>query len=110
MPQILIEENFRRIDGQAMTELIEAFDALGVETEPTQPRTSDPHGGWVLVLYWLSRDQQQIRDSTLTGTLAEAVRRVFSHTPEGEPQRSLPQRIEIREDHTGKLITTVPVG
>jgi hypothetical protein len=103
MPQLLIEENFQHLDGEDVEELIEAFGALGLSAEPTQPRSAGPRRGWVLMLHWLGNDTTPLDASLRDGSLADAVRGALGHPhPVGEDgtevrERTLPRRIEIRD-------------
>lgn len=70
MAEILVEENFVRIDGDDMNALLNILDRLGIEAEPTAPRHDDggEHGssGWTLVVHWLN-----------AGAIAPAVAEAF---------------------------------
>jgi hypothetical protein len=57
MAEILVEENFVRIDGGDMNALLNILDRIGIEAEPTAPRHDDggDHGGaWTLAVHWLN--------------------------------------------------------
>jgi hypothetical protein len=112
--QILIEENFNHIDGQDMEELLEALTGLGLDAEPTQPRTPTGHGrGWVLVLHWLRDEPQHIMEDGFAAALTDAVHRVFGErrTPGLAPglPRALPTRIDIH-GRSGAVIRSIDVG
>jgi hypothetical protein len=115
MAQLLIEENFQHLDGEDVEELIEAFDALGLSAEPTQPRTAGPRHAWVLTLHWLPDDTAALDATLRDGSLADAVRGALRHPhPVGEDgtevrERTLPRRIEIR-DRRDRVLAQVDLG
>lgn len=53
MTEVLIEENFVHIDGSDMNVILNLFDGLGLEAEPTAPRHISESRRWVLALHWL---------------------------------------------------------
>lgn len=53
MAEILVEENFVRIDGADMNALLNILDAVGLEAEPTAPRDNDTGRRWQLSVHWL---------------------------------------------------------
>ena len=115
MAQLLIEENFAHLDGEDVEALIEAFAALGLNAEPTQPRSAGPRHRWVLMLHWL-RDDTAPLDATLRdGSLARAVRGALGHPhPVGEDgtevrERTLPRRVEIR-DRNDRVLAEVDLA
>jgi hypothetical protein len=72
MAEILVEENFVRIDGEDMNALLNILHRLGVEAEPTAPRSDDHSRNWVLRVHWLQTgavDEETMGD--LPGALAE---------------------------------------
>ncbi|MEY9872448.1 hypothetical protein ABH931_001924 [Streptacidiphilus sp. MAP12-33] len=110
MAQLLIEENFRHLDGEDVEALIEALGAIGLSAEPTQPRTaSETRRGWVLVLHWLREDTSALDAPLRDGSIAAAVRGALQHRhpvgPDGTEvrERTLPRRVEIRDRDTRVL-------
>jgi hypothetical protein len=76
MAEILVEENFVRIDGDDMNALLNILDRLGVAAEPTAPRHDDGGDsgaeGWTLVVHWLNAGPiAPAVDEALPGALAE---------------------------------------
>jgi hypothetical protein len=79
MAEILVEENFVRIDGDDMNALLNILDRLGVAAEPTAPRHDDGGEGedggaegWTLVVHWLNAGPMAPAvDEALPGALAE---------------------------------------
>jgi hypothetical protein len=112
--QILIEENFRHIDGQDMERLIETLADLGLDADPTQPRTPERHGRWVLVLHWLGDSVQPLTDDAFAARLADTVRQVFQEQRPAELapalQRTPPSRIDIHAAHSGAMLGSITVG
>jgi hypothetical protein len=110
MPQLLIEENFRRIDSPDMEALIAALADLSLDAQPTEPRMIVKADWWVLVLHWLGdeshrdwlRDEAHtIFDEAMAVAIVDKVRKIFagrrSSGSEGqdEQDRTPPRRIEI---------------
>ncbi|MCQ4083933.1 hypothetical protein NGB36_25930 [Streptomyces sp. RB6PN25] len=60
MAHILIEENFRHIDGLDMEALIAAFRDQGIDAEPTQRQTIHKGTRWELVLHWLGNRAEKV--------------------------------------------------
>ncbi|WP_037607112.1 hypothetical protein [Streptacidiphilus rugosus] len=113
MAQLLIEENFEHLDGQDVEDLIEAFQALGLRAEPTQPRTAPQRRGWVLVLHWLREGEEaRITDASLCASVVDVVRSTLTAAhPTGlggtcVRGRTLPLRIEVRA-RDGALLTSL---
>ncbi|MFD4764427.1 hypothetical protein ACFWOJ_38165 [Streptomyces sp. NPDC058439] len=72
MNEILVEENFARMDGRDMNVVLGLLDGLNLEAEPTAPRSSGRGRHWELTMYW--QPAGPIPESTeagLPGTLAE---------------------------------------
>ncbi|SEL94024.1 hypothetical protein [Streptacidiphilus jiangxiensis] len=116
MAQLLIEENFQHLDGEDVESLIEAFGALGLSAEPTQPRTdAETRRGWVLVLHWLRDDTTALDPVLRDGSIAAAVRGALQHQhpigPDGTEvrERTLPRRVEIR-DRDSRVLAEVEVA
>jgi hypothetical protein len=115
MAQLLIEANFQHLDGVDVEELIEAFEALGLSAEPTQPRSAQPRRGWVLQLHLLRDDAALITPAFLAGPLADAVRGVMlrQHAVGGSGtcvrERTLPIRIEVH-GRDGRVLASAPVS
>ncbi|WP_370117365.1 hypothetical protein [Streptacidiphilus sp. MAP12-33] len=115
MAQLLIEENFQHLDGVDVEELIEAFGELGLTTEPTQPRSTQPRRGWVLQLHLLRDDAALLTQEFLTGPLANAVRGVLlrQHAVGGGGtsvrERTLPARIDIH-GRDGRVLASTPLS
>ncbi|MEZ0093297.1 hypothetical protein [Streptacidiphilus sp. EB129] len=114
MAHLLIEENFRHLDGEDVGDLIEGLSGLGLRAEPTQPRTSPGRHTWVLVLHWLRDDVTPITDDSLVASVVDAVRGVLLKEHPAGPggtrvqERTLPARIDIR-GRSGELIRSVAV-
>ncbi|WP_042403214.1 hypothetical protein [Streptacidiphilus carbonis] len=53
MAEILVEENFVRIDGDDMNALLRVLHGVGLEAEPTAPRDNDTGVRWELAAHWL---------------------------------------------------------
>ncbi|MEZ0064597.1 hypothetical protein ABIA32_000585 [Streptacidiphilus sp. MAP12-20] len=116
MAQVLIEENFRHLDGQDVESLIEAFAGLGLRAEPTQPRSAPQRHGWVLTLHWLREDDEaRIIDEALLAGVVAAVRSVLGVEHPASlggtrvRERTLPLRVDVR-GRTGTLLTSVAVA
>lgn len=72
MAEILVEENFVRIDGDDMNALLNILDAVDLEAEPTAPRDNDTGVRWQLAVHWLpSAPPSAERLATLAGAFAE---------------------------------------
>jgi hypothetical protein len=57
MAEILVEENFVRIDGTDMNALLNILDRIGIQAEPTGPRHDDgdeDDPSWTLAVHWLN--------------------------------------------------------
>jgi hypothetical protein len=114
MAQLLIEENFQHLDGQDVEELIEALAELGLNAEPTQPRSTPERHGWVLILHWLRDDVEPITDEFLAAEVVDTVRTVLLKEHQvgfggtSVRGRMLPVRIEIRS-RSGALIKSMAV-
>ena len=75
MAEILVEENFVRIDGDDMNALLNVLDRIGIEAEPTAPRHDDGgdrDGAWTLVVHWLNAGPvAPAADAAFPGAFAE---------------------------------------
>ena len=75
MAEILVEENFVRIDGDDMNALLNILDRTGLEAEPTGPRHADGHkhdASWTLAVHWLNRGPvDPAADAALPAAFAE---------------------------------------
>ncbi len=76
MAEILVEENFARIDGADMNVILDILGELTLEAEPTAPRRNDRGRNWNLTIHWLRRGP--IPESTLTG-LPTAFAKIKDH-------------------------------
>jgi hypothetical protein len=114
MAHILIEENFRQIDGQDMEALLEALNGLGLDAEPTGPRTSLHRHGWVLVLHCLDDQARTITEPAKAAAFGLAVRQIFGSPRPADPvggtagPRTLPDRIDVR-NRDRDLIVSLPI-
>ncbi|WP_037606301.1 hypothetical protein [Streptacidiphilus rugosus] len=114
MTQILVEENFRHIDGQDMEDLIAALAALGLVADPTQPRTPVHGHPWVMVLHWIQDELPPAVAERLTSTLPGTVREIFGrpraadHPSGSDVPRVVPGRIEIHSP-TGGVLRAIPM-
>ncbi|MDH6108391.1 hypothetical protein P3T36_003965 [Kitasatospora sp. MAP12-15] len=112
MTQLLIEENFQHLDGQDLVSLIEALAELGLNAEPTQPRTVTRGDDWALVLHWLRDDIGQITEDAVAAALVTAVTEVLGQVHSvgaggtSVRGRAVPLRIDIR-GRAGELIKSI---
>ncbi|MBV9024355.1 MAG: hypothetical protein JO362_11320 [Streptomycetaceae bacterium] len=111
MAHILIEENFRHIDGLDMEALIAAFRDQGISAEPTQRQTIRKGTRWVLVLHWLGNQTVLSAVESAAVAVADKVRELYriKRNGVGEDQRRTPP---IRIDLYGPddaLITSVDI-
>jgi hypothetical protein len=111
MAHILIEENFRHINGLDMEALIAAFRDQGISAEPTQRQTSHKNTRWVLVLHWLGN--QTVLPATESAAVAVAgkIRELYRIKREGvgeDRPRTPPMRIDLYGPGD-ELITSVDI-
>ncbi|MFJ9683603.1 hypothetical protein ACIRP2_37065 [Streptomyces sp. NPDC101194] len=76
MNEILVEENFARIDGRDMNVILDLLDGLNLEAEPTAPRSSGRGRHWALTMHW--QPAGPIPESTEAG-LPDTVARIRDH-------------------------------
>ncbi|MFF2960018.1 hypothetical protein ACFVT1_14200 [Streptomyces sp. NPDC057963] len=76
MNEILVEENFARIDGRDMNVILDLLDGLNLEAEPTAPRGSGRGRHWELTMYW--QPTGPIPDSTEAG-LPDTAAKIRDH-------------------------------
>jgi hypothetical protein len=77
MSQLLIEENFRHIDGLDMEALIAGFASQGIDADPTQQQTSHRGAGWALVLHWLGDETRRPAVEAATVAMVDEVRALY---------------------------------
>lgn len=69
MAEILVEENFARIDGSDMNVILNLLDeVMTIEAEPTAPRRNSDSHRWELSIHWLQ-----------AGPMAEDVEAALPH-------------------------------
>lgn len=98
MAQILIEENFRHIDGLDMEALLNVFRAQGITAEPTQRQTPHRGTGWVLVLHMLGNQAVHSVVESAVRAVVDDIRELYriKRNGVGEDQhRTPPYRIDI---------------
>ncbi|MGF1424946.1 hypothetical protein [Kitasatospora sp. LaBMicrA B282] len=87
MDEILVEENFAHIDGVDMNVILDLFDELDLDAEPTAPRGNGRGRRWELTVHWLAAGPiPPSTDAALPRTVAR-IREHFVATGKRPPSR-----------------------